>query len=127
MNIAGQEIIALDWKPEAMAIKDWFRKAEPEPKPEPEPELKLPEMNIDVLLDQTLSALDGKEEILQQEKIEDPRPEYDAGEVELDELLNDDEESNYEVNVVEHVDITELGDDLVDVKIIGDLPEEFDL
>ena len=127
MNIAGQEIIALDWKPEAMAIKDWFRKAEPEPKPEPEPELKLPEMNIDVLLDQTLSALDGKEEILQQEKIEDPRPEYDAGEVEMDELLNDDEESNYEVNVVEHVDITELGDDLVDVKIIGDLPEEFDL
>ena len=68
MNIAGQEIIALDWKAEAMAIKDWFRKAEPEPKPEPEPELKLPEMNIDVLLDQTLSALDGKEEILQQEK-----------------------------------------------------------
>ncbi|MGY8755319.1 MAG: hypothetical protein ACKVIR_06470 [Candidatus Poseidoniales archaeon] len=127
MNIAGQEIIALDWKAEAMAIKDWFRKAEPEPKPEPEPELKLPEMNIDVLLDQTLSALDGKEEILQQEKIEDPRPEYDAGEVEMDELLNDDETSNYEVNVVEHVDITELGDDLVDVKIIGDLPEEFDL
>ena len=127
MNIAGQEIIALDWKPEAMAIKDWFRKAEPEPKPEPELELELPEMNIDVLLDQTLSALDGKEEILKQEKIEDPRPEYDAGEVEMDELLNDDEESNYEVNVVEHVDITELGDDLVDVKIIGDLPEEFDL
>jgi hypothetical protein len=127
MNIAGQEIIALDWKAEAMAIKDWFRKAEPEPKPEPEPELKLPEMNIDVLLDQTLSALDGKEEILQQEKVEDPRPEYDAGEVEMDELLNDDETSNYEVNVVEHVDITELGDDLVDVKIIGDLPEEFDL
>ena len=110
-----------------MGIKDWFRKPEAEVKTEAEPELELPEMDLDSVLENTLSAFDQDDEKLVEEKVEDPRPEYDAGEADLDDLLKENEESNYEVNVIEHTDITELGDDLVDVKIIGDLPEEVDL
>ncbi|HIF46258.1 MAG TPA: hypothetical protein EYQ73_05630 [Candidatus Poseidoniales archaeon] len=127
MNIAGQEIFGEFIKGQSMGIKDWFRKPEAEVKTEPEPELELPEMDLDSVLENTLSAFDQDDEKLVEEKVEDPRPEYDAGEADLDDLLKENEESNYEVNVIEHTDITELGDDLVDVKIIGDLPEEVDL
>tara|TARA_B100001109_G_scaffold236618_1_gene217163 strand:+ start:245 stop:604 length:360 start_codon:yes stop_codon:yes gene_type:complete len=50
--------------------------------------------------------------------------EYDVGDVEL-EQLNDDELVNYsELNVVQHDTYDEIVEYLADAKIIGDLPEE---
>ena len=50
-------------------------------------------------------------------------PEYDSGDVDLDDLLDDEMESNYELNTVEE---TEFDDLLEGAEIIGDLPSEVD-
>ena len=55
------------------------------------------------------------------------RPEYDSGTVDTDVLLDETMESNYELNVVDVVDVNEVGDDLENAEIIGDLPEEVEI
>ncbi|MGB0603060.1 MAG: hypothetical protein ACPGNS_05625, partial [Candidatus Poseidoniaceae archaeon] len=51
----------------------------------------------------------------------DATPEYDTGKVEIEDLLNDEMSSNYELNTV---DESEYEDLLEDAEIIGDLPSE---
>jgi len=51
-------------------------------------------------------------------------PEYDSGEVEIYDLMDEEMESNYELNTVEE---TEIEDMLADAQVIGDVPEEVDL
>ena len=60
-------------------------------------------------------------EDLKESEIVDATPEYDSGEVEIEELLNDEMSSNYELNTVEETDYEDL---LADAKIIGDVPTE---
>lgn len=52
--------------------------------------------------------------------------EYDAGEIDADQLMDDEDEmSNYtEVNVVQHDTLDDLAEHLEGAEIIGDLPEE---
>ena len=52
--------------------------------------------------------------------------EYDAGEIDADQLMDDEDEmSNYtEVNVVQHDSLDDLAEHLEGAEIIGDLPEE---
>ena len=52
--------------------------------------------------------------------------EYDAGEIDADQLMDDEDEmSNYtEVNVVQHDTLDDLVEHLEGAEIIGDLPEE---
>ena len=52
--------------------------------------------------------------------------EYDAGDVEIEQLVVDEAEmSNYtELNVVEHESLDDITEHLEDVEIIGDIPEE---
>ena len=52
--------------------------------------------------------------------------EYDAGDVEIEQLVVDEAEmSNYtEVNVVEHESLDDITEYLQDAEIIGDIPEE---
>ena len=51
----------------------------------------------------------------------DATPEYDTGDVDVEELLTDEMSSNYELNTVEETDYDDI---LVDAEIIGDLPSE---
>jgi len=59
-----------------------------------------------------------------------PTPEYDAGEVEVDALLNDGplEPSidHSQLNVVVHEDVADLVDPLVNAPVMGDVPEEIE-
>ncbi len=52
--------------------------------------------------------------------------EYDAGDVEIEQLVVDEAEmSNYtELNVVEHESLDDITEHLEDAEIIGDIPEE---
>ena len=52
--------------------------------------------------------------------------EYDAGEIDADQLMDDEDEmSNYtEVNVVQHESLDDILEHLEGAEIIGDLPEE---
>ena len=52
--------------------------------------------------------------------------EYDAGEIDADQLMDDEDEmSNYtEVNVVQHDSLDDIAEHLEGAEIIGDLPEE---
>ena len=52
--------------------------------------------------------------------------EYDAGDVEIEQLVVDEAEmSNYtEVNVVEHESLDDITEYLQDAEVIGDIPEE---
>ena len=63
-------------------------------------------------------------EDLKESEVVDATPEYDSGEVEIEELLNDEMSSNYELNTVEETDYEDL---LADAKIIGDVPSEVSL
>ncbi|MGB1463098.1 MAG: hypothetical protein ACPG8Q_06150, partial [Candidatus Poseidoniaceae archaeon] len=59
-----------------------------------------------------------------------PTPEYDAGEVEVDALLNDGplEPSidHSQLNVVVHEDVADLADPLAGAPVMGDVPEEIE-
>lgn len=52
--------------------------------------------------------------------------EYDAGDVEIEQLVVDEAEmSNYtELNVIEHESLDDITEHLEDAEIIGDIPEE---
>jgi len=111
-----------------MGLWDWMkRKDSAEVAKVESKELELPEMDRDAVLEETLTAFadDDEEQII--EIVVDARPEYDSGVVDADELLDETLESNYEVNVVDVVDVSEVGNDLKDAEIIGDLPEEVEI
>ena len=106
-----------------MGVKDWFKKKGTELEKEEislEPEIDLPEMNKESLISQTMSefALDDVE--LEEEEVVEVAPEYDSGDVDVNALLDDEMESNYDLNTVEE---TEFEDLLADAEIIGDLPD----
>ena len=106
-----------------MGVRDWFRK-KPETVEEPaEAPIKLPELDKDALFEETFSALDSEEVELKPEVVVETTPEYDTGDVDVSALLDDEMESNYDLNTVEN---TEFEDMLVDAKVMGDLPEEVD-
>lgn len=109
-----------------MGVKDWFKKKGTELEKEEislEPEIDLPEMNKESLISQTMSefALDDVE--LEEEEVVEVAPEYDSGDVDVNALLDDEMESNYDLNTVEE---TEFEDLLADAEIIGDLPDVID-
>lgn len=105
-----------------MGIWDWLKK-KPESSREKTPEIivDLPELDKDALFEETKSAFNLDNEDLKESEIVDATPEYDSGEVEIEELLNDEMSSNYELNTVEETDYEDL---LADAKIIGDVPTE---
>ena len=116
-------IMSLD---SGMGVKDWFKKKTTEPEKEEislQPQMDLPEMNKESLISQTMSefALDDVE--LEEEEVVEVAPEYDSGDVDVNALLDDEMESNYDLNTVEE---TEFEDLLADVEIIGDLPDVID-
>ena len=59
-----------------------------------------------------------------------PTPEYDAGEVDLDVLLDGEavepSVDHSELNVVVLDDVSELADPLADAQVVGDVPAEID-
>ena len=57
------------------------------------------------------------------EEIVETTPEYDSGDVDVSALLEDDMESNYNLNTVEDFEVEDM---LSGAKIVGDLPEEVD-
>ena len=79
------------------------------------------------VISESLKVLDAEDNFIAlEEKVESPPAEYDAGEVEVsDLLLEDDKEVDHSTrNVVEHDSIDDLGDHLEHASIVGDLPEE---
>tara|TARA_B100001142_G_scaffold254107_1_gene254999 strand:- start:40 stop:366 length:327 start_codon:yes stop_codon:yes gene_type:complete len=106
-----------------MGLKDWFRKKTENSEEPVEPQIELPELDKDALFEETFSTLDSDEVKLEPEEVVETTPEYDSGEVDMNALLDDEMESNYDLNTVEN---TEFEDMLVDAKILGDLPEEID-
>ena len=109
-----------------MGVKDWFKKKTTDPEKEEnslQPQMDLPEMNKESLISQTMSefALDDVE--LEEEEVVEVAPEYDSGDVDVNALLDDEMESNYDLNTVEE---TEFEDLLADAEIIGDLPDVID-
>jgi len=106
-----------------MGIRDWFKKKGEEPEEIVQQPIELPELDKEELLDETLSALESEDVQLAESEVVEATPEYDSGFVEVNDLLDDEMESNYELNTVEE---TEFDDMLEGAEIIGDLPSEVD-
>lgn len=105
-----------------MGIWDWLKKKPEESEQKPaEIIVDLPELDKDALFEETKSVFESDNEDVKEIQLVDATPEYDSGEVEIEDLLNDDMSSNYELNTV---DESEYEDLLVDAEIIGDLPSE---
>ena len=78
------------------------------------------------VIDDAMSELESK---IQNAKADAPpttAPDYDAGDVEVTDLLSTDEQiqDHSELNVVEHLSVEEIGDHLESATVVGDLPEE---
>lgn len=105
-----------------MGIWDWLKKKPEEPEKMPaEIVVDLPELDKDALFEETNSVFESDNEDIKEQEVVDATPEYDTGEVEIDELLNDEMISNYELNTVDEAEYEDL---LADAEIIGDLPSE---
>ena len=105
-----------------MGIWDWLKKKPDEPEQKPAGIIvDLPELDKEALLEETKSVFESDNEDVKQIQLVDATPEYDTGEVEIEELLNDEMSSNYELNTVDEAEYEDL---LVDAEIIGDLPSE---
>ena len=108
-----------------MGIKDWFKKKETEPEvKQQQSTIQLPEMDKDALFEETFDALNSDEVKLELEEVVETVPEYDSGDVDVEALMEDEMESNYDLNTVEETNVEEH---LENVEIIGDLPEEVEL
>ena len=124
MNITTQ-LLSYKLRWENMGIKDWFKKKESKPEVrKQQTTLQLPEMDKDALFEETFDALNSDEVELESEEVVQTVPEYDSGDVDVDALLEDEMESNYDLNTVEETNVEEH---LENVEIIGDLPEEVEL
>ena len=104
-----------------MGIRDWFKKKPDEPEEIVQELVDLPELDKEELLEETLSALESAEVQLAETEAIEVTPEYDSGDVDLDDLLDDEMESNYDLNTVEESDFEDMLDG---AEIIGDLPKE---
>jgi hypothetical protein len=105
-----------------MGIWDWLKKKPEVPEEKPaEIVVDLPELDKDALFEETKSAFESDNEDMKELELVDATPEYDTGDVEIEDLLNDEMNSNYELNTVEEAEYEDL---LVDAEIIGDLPSE---
>lgn len=105
-----------------MGIWDWLKKKpETTEKVPAEIVVDLPELDKDALFEETNSVFESDNEDVKEQEVVDATPEYDTGEVEIDELLNDEMNSNYELNTVDEAEYEDL---LADAEIIGDLPSE---
>ena len=123
MNITTQWLLAMMTRGGDMGIKDWFKK-----KPEPvnvkaEQSIELPELDKDALFEETLSMFESEEVKLAPEVIVESTPEYDSGDVDMSALLDDEMESNYNLNTVDSGDVEDM---LSGAEIVGDVPEEVD-
>ncbi len=105
-----------------MGLRDWFKK-KPEESEEPIREMvvDLPELDKDALLEETLSIFDADNEEISETEVVEATPEYDTGDVDVEDLLEEEMNSNYELNTV---DESEYDDVLEGAEIIGDLPSE---
>ena len=106
-----------------MGIKDWFKKKPESVEQIVEPEIELPELDRDALFEETRNLLQADEVKLAPEEVVETTPEYDSGDVEVSALLDDDMESNYDLNTVEDFEVEDM---LSGAEIVGDLPEEVD-
>lgn len=105
-----------------MGIWDWLKKKPEEPDGKPaEIVVDLPELDKNALLEETKSVFESDNEDVKEPQLVDATPEYDTGEVEIEDLLVDEMSSNYELNTVDEAEYEDL---LVDAEIIGDLPSE---
>ena len=105
-----------------MGIWDWLKKKPEEPEQKPaEIIVDLPELDKNALFEETKSVFDSDNEDMKELELVDATPEYDTGDVDVEELLTDEMSSNYELNTVEETDYDDI---LVDAEIIGDLPSE---
>ena len=80
------------------------------------------------VIDDAMNELESKVEKVKAEPIPTAAPAYDAGEVELSDLLSADEQlQDYsELNTVDHQSVEEMGDHLESATLVGDLPEEIE-
>lgn len=70
-------------------------------------------------------AFSADEDELIPEIMMEPATEYDVGEIDAEELLSREaDESHYEVNTADEVDLESADEHLVSADIIGDLPAE---
>ena len=118
-----------------MGIKDWFKRPEPTPVPTfaeteaitakelAEDYSESFEKDVNIAID----LLEEEDEELVEPKIESPAEEYDVGDIDADVLLDDDMSSNFEINVIEHTDITDLESPLENAEIVGDISQEVDM
>lgn len=105
-----------------MGLRDWFKK-KPEESEEPVREMvvDLPELDKDALFEETQSILESDNEEIRETEVVEATPEYDSGDVDIEDLLEEEMNSNYELNTV---DESEYEDVLESAEIIGDLPSE---
>ena len=105
-----------------MGIWDWLKKKPEQPVEKAEEiVVDLPELDKNALFEETKSVFDSDNEDMKELELVDSTPEYDTGDVDVEELLTDEMSSNYELNTVEETDYDDI---LVDAEIIGDLPSE---
>tara|TARA_B100000459_G_scaffold85384_1_gene47805 strand:- start:1414 stop:1803 length:390 start_codon:yes stop_codon:yes gene_type:complete len=78
------------------------------------------------VIDDAMTALELADEKVRSDPVPTAASNYDAGEVEMQDLFADEEhhEDHSEVNVVEHLSVEELGEHLKSAKIEGDIPDE---
>ncbi|MDP6870501.1 MAG: hypothetical protein QGI21_07010 [Candidatus Poseidoniaceae archaeon] len=109
-----------------MGIRDWFRpKDKSKEKPvEAKVELLPDSLDTETLIVDALATFEEDDEELEIEEILDPRPEYDSGDVEPEDVLKAEMKSNYELNVVENQDHEDL---LHGAEIVGDISEEVEI
>ena len=80
------------------------------------------------VIDDAMDELESNVEKVKDEPTPTAAPAYDAGDVELSDLLSaDDQLQDYsELNTVEHHSVEEMGDHLESATLVGDLPEEIE-
>jgi hypothetical protein len=80
------------------------------------------------VIDDAMDELESNVEKVKGEPTPTAAPAYDAGDVELSDLLSADEQlQDYsELNTVEHDSVEEMGDHLESATLVGDLPEEIE-
>ena len=80
------------------------------------------------VIDDAMNELESNVQKVKRELEPTAAPAYDAGEVEVMDLLSADEQpqDHSELNIVEHQSVEEMGDHLESATIVGDLPEEIE-
>ena len=78
------------------------------------------------VIDDAMNELESADEKVKSEPAPTPTSDYDAGDVEMMDLLSEEEQPNdhSEMNVVEHLSVEDIGSHLESVIVEGDLPVE---